>query len=103
MNKVMKIGLSVLVVLGLIAGSTHIWLPSSMDDCQRDISHQDHLWSLAPFHCLGHTEFAYDTDPEGGEVIIWDHLHPWMTYSWFMEQGFSKTEAKSFVEASKTK
>lgn len=101
MNKFMKIGLSVLMVLGLIAGSTHIWLPSSMDDCQLDISHADNLWSLAPFHCINHTEFAYDTDEEGWEIIVWDHLHPWMTYTWFLEHGFSAEETNSYLEATK--
>ena len=101
MKKSLKIGIAVGMGLFVMAGTTHIWMPSSMDDCQADISHKDNLWSLAPFHCINHTEFAYDTDAEGNEIIVWDHLHFWMTTVWFLEHGFSAEEAKTFIGNSK--
>lgn len=97
MQKILKIGLGLGLFVVVMAGSTHIWMPTDSDQCQRDISHIGHLWSLPPFHCLGHSEFYYDTDADGSEVMVWDHRHSWMTISWFLEQGFSAEEATSYV------
>jgi hypothetical protein len=63
----------------LAAGFTHLWLPASVDECQSDITHHDHLLSLAPFHCIGHTERNYPADE-------WNHVHPWMDKGWEEEQ-----------------
>ncbi len=97
MNKFLKIGMAVGVGLVVMAGTTHLWLPASSDECQQDISHKDNLWSLAPFHCINHTEFAYVTDADGNETIVWDHLHAWMTEDWFVVQGYTDEEAAEYV------
>ena len=101
MKKSMQIAIVGGLGLVVLAGSTHIWMPASMDECQQDISHADNLWSLPPFHCINHTEFTYDTNAFGQEIIVWDHLHPWMNYIWFIGQGFSGEEANSYLEATK--
>ncbi len=98
MKKSLKIAIGAGIGLFVLAGSTHLWLPASADDCQIDISHKDNLWSLPPFHCIDHTEFSRQFGADGTEIITWDHLHPWMTIDWFLEHGYSEEEAAAYTK-----
>lgn len=73
------IGLLSLVSAMTILAFSHLILPANIDECQGDITHQDHIFELRPFHCIGHSEGDSDTG--------WDHVHPWMTKEWYDKHG----------------
>ncbi len=91
----------IIVLLFLFAGNTHRILPASIDDCQTDISHVNHLDKLPMYHCIGHTEYVVDLEKEGlFHVAKWDHLHSWMTLDWHLQQGFTKEHALELIALS---
>jgi hypothetical protein len=93
-----------LAALILLLGNTHRILPSSKDPCQQDMTHKGHLSELPMFHCIGHTEYVVDPDKKGLErVVEWDHLHPWMTLEWHLDQGFSREHALELINKSTSK
>ena len=95
------ISILVIIILLLLGGNTHRLLPASMDDCQTDITHAEYVNELPMFHCLGHTEYIVASDKEGLlRVAQWDHLHPWMTLEWHLQQGFSKEHALELIALS---
>jgi len=95
------IPLLVLIILIFLGGNTHRLLPVSMDDCQSDMTHLGHINELPMYHCIGHTEYVVDPKAEGlFRVKNWDHIHPWMTLEWHLEQGFGKNHAIRLLEKS---
>lgn len=95
------ISILVIIILILLGGNTHRLLPASMDDCQTDMTHVDHVNELRMYHCIGHTEYVVDPNVEGlFRVKNWEHIHPWMTLEWHLEQGFSKNHALHLLENS---
>ena len=98
MNSKLIVVLSVFAVLILLAGNTHRFLSASSDPCQQDISHLNHINELPMFHCIGHTEFTVAPGKSGLlRVAKWDHIHPWMTLDWHIEQGFNKEHALELI------
>ena len=85
---------AIIIIIILLAGNTHRILPESIDDCQTDMPHINHLDELPMYHCIGHTEYVVDLEKEGLlQVAKWDHLHSWMTLEWYLQQRFSKEHA----------
>ncbi len=71
--------LGLIIALFLLAAFSHHILPASIDECQQDVSHLGHVAELSAFHCIGHSERNMRDD-------TWDHLHPWMSREWQLEQ-----------------
>ncbi len=91
----------IIIILILLAGNTHRFLPESVDDCQTDMTHIDHLDELPMYHCIGHTEYVVDFEKDGlFRVAKWDHIHSWMTLEWHLQQGFPKEHALKLLSNS---
>ena len=100
MKKLIITGLIIIIII-LISGNTHHILPATMDDCQTDLTHEGHIGELNMYHCIGHTEYVVDFEKEGlFRIKKWDHIHPWMTLEWHLEQGFTREHAKELISFS---
>jgi hypothetical protein len=92
----------IITILVLLGGNTHRILPTTMDDCQTDMTHLGYVEELPMYHCIGHTEFEVSPEKEGLlRIAKWDHLHSWMTLEWHLQKGFSKEQAIELISLSK--
>lgn len=95
----MLFGIFILFLLVLAAGNTHRFLPLSMDECQEDLSHLDHIHDLPMFHCLGHNDFIVNPGGTGFDFIgQWEHIHPWMTKDWHLQKGFTTKQTETLLK-----
>jgi hypothetical protein len=82
-NRVVKVAgvvlLVLIIALFLLAAFSHHILPTSIDECQQDVSHRGHIAELPAFHCIGHSEWDMEKD-------TWDHVHSWMSREWQLKQ-----------------
>jgi len=80
--------LTLAAAMVIFGAYSHRILPASMDECQQDVSHGDHVSELPAFHCIGHSEWNLESN-------TWDHVHPWMTEEWRREHEIDGSSADS--------